>query len=170
MAEETPVLGRPTDYTKELADEICERVCIGESLRQISLLKNMPTERTIYRWLIKHDDFCHEYARAKEFQSDFHAEECLDIVDENRNDWVERENQRTHETYIALNEEAIGRARLRFEARKWLMGKMKPKKYGEMVNIDHTTNEKDINFSNTDAAFLGLMEQIVKFEKDSAGE
>lgn len=127
--------GRPTKYTPEIAEEICERICVGETPRQIALLKHMPEERTIYRWLIKYERFCQQYAQAKEFQADFHADECLDIVDDNRNDWVERENQRTGSTYIALNDEAIARSRLRFEARKWLMGKSKPKKYGDKLDL-----------------------------------
>ena len=61
----------------------------------------------------------------------------LEIADDGTNDWIERQNARSGETYIALNDEAISRSRLRVEARKWLMGKMKPKKYGDKIDVDH---------------------------------
>lgn len=131
-------IGRPSTYTVEIADEICERIAVGESVRQICLLENMPDDATFYRWLLKYDEFRDKYARAKEAQADRFNEELIEIADDSRNDWIERENKRTGETYIALNEEALGRAKLRVETRKWLMGKHKPKKYGDAVNLKHS--------------------------------
>lgn len=128
--------GRPSSYSVEIADEICERIALGESVRQICLLNDMPEERTFYRWLLNHDEFCQKYARAKEAQADRFNEELTEIADDGRNDWVERENQRTGSTFIALNEEAIARAKLRIETRKWLMGKHKPKKYGDKITSE----------------------------------
>lgn len=90
------------------------------------------------RWCLENDAFRDQYTRAKEQQADAFAEEMLDIVDDSRNDWVERENSRNGTTFVALNEEAISRARLRAETRKWLMGKMRPKKYGEKSSIELT--------------------------------
>lgn len=125
--------GRDSTYTDDIANEICERISLGESVRQICLLEHMPCHATVYNWLKKHPDFLDKYARAKEAQADFFAEELLEIADDGRNDWVEREYARGGGTYIALNEEAIVRSRVRIETRKWLMGKMKPKKYGEKI-------------------------------------
>ncbi len=133
--ESKPNVGRPTDYTQEIAEEICERLAVGESVRQITLLEHMPEERTVYRWLIKHEEFCQQYARAKEIQADRFNEELIDIADDGRNDWEERENKRGDGTYIALNDEAISRSKLRVETRKWLMGKHKPKKYGDSLSL-----------------------------------
>lgn len=123
-------MGRPSKYTQLLADEICQRIREGEPVRQICLLDHMPEQATFYRWLQDKADFREQYARAKEDQADTFAEELVDIADNSTNDWIERENQRG-EIYTAYNEEAVSRAKLRIEARKWLMGKMKPKKYGE---------------------------------------
>ena len=131
-------MGRPSKYTDELADEIFERIATGESVRQICLLDHMPDDRTFYRWLLKDDEFCRKYARAKEAQADRFNEELTEIADDSRNDWIERENARTGQTFVALNDEAIARAKLRVETRKWLMGKHKPKKYGDAVNLKHS--------------------------------
>jgi hypothetical protein len=131
-------IGRPTDFTNEIALEICERISAGESVRQICLLEHMPEERTVYRWLIKHDTFCQDYARAKALQATRFDEELLEIADDARNDWQERENARTGATFVALNEEAISRSKLRVETRKWLMSKHRPKKYGDKVEMEVT--------------------------------
>ena len=123
-------------YTDKVAKEICSLITQGESLRHISMIDGMPGKSTILRWLNEKEDFRDQYARAKKAQADAFAEEILDIVDDGRNDWIERENERTGQTHIVLNEQAIARARLRMDARKWLMGKMKPKKYGDKYNLD----------------------------------
>ena len=103
----------------------------GYTLRQISETKGMPNKSTICRWLASDNkEFQDQYAHAKEFQADMMAEEIIDIADDGANDWEERESKNGN-TFIALNGEHFGRSKIRIEARKWLMGKMKPKKYGD---------------------------------------
>lgn len=46
--------------------------------------------------------------------------------------------------YWQLNGEHVQRSRLRIETRKWLMAKMKPKKYGE--KLDMTSDGKPVSF------------------------
>ena len=125
--------GRPSSYTKEIGAKICALIAEGESLRHIEAHEGMPPKSTIMNWCLQHSDFLEQYTRAKEMQAEAFNEELIDIADDARNDWIEKENQKTGSTFIALNEEAISRARLRIETRKWLMGKMKPKKYGDKV-------------------------------------
>lgn len=138
--------GRPSSFTQEQADEICDRIMLGEPVRQIALLEHMPEERTIYRWLASNESFRQQYTRAKEEQAERFAEELLEIVDDGTNDWIERENERTGQKYMVQNTEAVGRSKLRYEARRWLMGKMKPKKYGD--NIDVTSKgERIVEFT-----------------------
>ena len=126
-----------TMYSPELSQKICGFIADGLSLRHIECIEGMPAKKTIMEWCIKHPEFSEQYAHAKEIQADAFAEELLDIVDDGRNDWIERESKKTGETYIALNEEAIARSRLRTDTRKWLMGKMKPKKYGDSNMVKH---------------------------------
>jgi hypothetical protein len=128
-------MARPTLYTEELATEICERISGGESLCQIVLLEHMPCEKTVYNWIDAHPEFLQKYTHAVDRRTDFWAEEIISIADDSRNDWVERENQRTHETYVAVNEEAIARARLRIDSRFRLMAKQAPKKYGDKLDV-----------------------------------
>jgi len=134
MSDTKKPAGRPSSFTQELADEICDRVIVGEPVRQIALLDHMPAEGTIYRWLVNIPSFQEQYTRAKEAQAERFAEELLEIADDGTNDWIERENERGR-VIKTIDQEAINRSRLRVEARKWLMGKMKPKKYGDHIDV-----------------------------------
>lgn len=42
--------GRPSSFSQEIADEICERLAKGEPLTEICLDEHMPAWRTVYDW------------------------------------------------------------------------------------------------------------------------
>ncbi|MEX3667997.1 hypothetical protein AB3X82_07315 [Paraburkholderia phenoliruptrix] len=75
----------------------------------------------------------HRYARAREAQADTLADEMLDIADDGRNDWMERLGRDDTPLGWTVNGEAVQRSRIRLDARKWLAGKIAPKKYGEKI-------------------------------------
>ncbi len=129
--------GRPSIFTDELADEICQRIAEGESLRSICRDERFPAQSTVFRWLTANKDFQEQYAHAREAQADFWADEIIEISDDGRNDTYETENgERT-------NQDVIARSRLRVDTRKWLMARMAPKKYGDKVTqeIDHKSSD-----------------------------
>lgn len=132
--------GRPSEYTQEIADKICEGVTLGDSIRTVCKPDHMPAISTFYRWLREHDEFQKQYARACEERTEAMSEDILDIADNGSNDWMEV--QYGDREFWKLNGEALQRSRLRVDTRKWLMAKMKPKKYGD--KIDMTTNGKDL--------------------------
>ena len=74
-------MGRPSDFTQELADVICERIADGESLRAICTDDNMPSTSTVCRWLAKDREFQEQYAHARELQADALFDDCLAIAD-----------------------------------------------------------------------------------------
>jgi hypothetical protein len=43
--------GRPSIRTREIENEICQRIAHGESLRHICLDPKMPCRDTFFRWL-----------------------------------------------------------------------------------------------------------------------
>lgn len=94
----------------------------------------MPDKATLFRWLREHADFRDQYARAKEDQAEVLGEEILDIADDGRNDWMDREFGKGNVVRV-VDPEAVQRSKLRVEARKWLMSKMKPKVYGDSTTI-----------------------------------
>lgn len=129
--------GRPSDYSAELTTTICTRLGLGESLREICRNEDMPSKTTVMRWLAQHQVFRDQYARARDAQADYYAEEIIEIADDGSNDWMERKNS-DGSTYEVENHEAINRSKLRVDTRKWLMARMAPKKYGDRITQEVT--------------------------------
>ena len=127
--------GRPSDYSLEIAKVICMRLGNGESLRQICASPGMPGKTSIMRWLEANLEFRDQYARARELQAEHWAEEIIEIADDSKNDFVERDGR------DALNAENINRSRLRVDTRKWLMARLAPKKYGDRVTTELIGNK-----------------------------
>lgn len=133
----TPTLmGRPCEFTQEIADRICVQVGEGNSLRTICAADDMPGAATVFRWLAKIDDFREQYAQAREHQMNALAEEIIDISDNGVNDWMEKHHG--DDVSWRENGEAINRSKLRVDTRKWLLSKLAPKKYGEKIGIEHS--------------------------------
>lgn len=127
----TKPTGRPSDYTDEMADAICERLCEGESLRSICRDEEMPSMSMVLRYVDRHSHFRDQYTRAMAVRAEKMAEEILDIADNGANDTYldDDGNKRT-------DHDVIARSRLRVDSRKWLASKLLPKKYGEKVTQD----------------------------------
>jgi len=128
--------GRPTDYSPDLADRICAAIADGDSLRTVCLADDMPDKSTVFRWLRLYPEFRDQYARAKDDSTDAIFDELLDIADDGINDymWVQYGKDVENGAWKE-NKEVTNRSRLRVDTRKWLMSKMKPKKYGEKVDV-----------------------------------
>lgn len=126
-------MARPSDYSAVVVDAICERLADGESLRAICLGDDMPDKATVFRWLAAHPEFRDQYASAREVQADSLFDEILDIADDGSNDWMERQDGEGGNLGWKENGEALRRSVLRVDARKWMAGKLQPKKYGEKV-------------------------------------
>jgi hypothetical protein len=123
-------MGRPTDYTEELAADICARLAEGQPLVKICGGDDMPATSTVYRWLNTHEDFRRLYTMAREDQADTIADEILKIADDTTGDTVVDEDGKA-----TTNWENVQRSKLRVDARKWLASKLKAKKYGDKVQV-----------------------------------
>lgn len=141
-------MGRPTLFTQDIADKICNRIAEGESLRAICEDEDLPEARTVHRWLYRFEEFCQQYARAREAQADFFAEEIIEIADDGSNDWMERYDKEGDCIGWQENGEALRRSSLRVDTRKWLMARMSPKKWGDKkeltgnLNVNNITDEQ----------------------------
>jgi hypothetical protein len=126
--------GRPPKYSLELAKKICDMIADGYTLRQIQKTEGMPTKTQILRWALdtRKPEFCDLYAKAMQVRLDRMAQEIVDICDDCTNDWMEREGK------TLVNNEAVNRARLRVDTRKWLLSKLAPQKYGDKQQIEHS--------------------------------
>jgi hypothetical protein len=88
----------------------------------------MPSYRTVMEWLDRYPDFARKYARARDIQIDLKAEEIVEIADDSSRDWItDADGNRL------VDHDHISRDRLRVDARKWIAGKLKPKKYGDKL-------------------------------------
>lgn len=131
------VLGRPCSFTQELGDRICEMLASGMSMRTACKEEDMPSMQTVFRWLRTNEAFCEQYTRAKAEAADALVEEMLDISDDGTNDWMEVHDKEGNAVGYKVNGEHVQRSRLRVETRKWIAAKLKPKKYGEKVDLNH---------------------------------
>jgi len=122
--------GRPSDYTDELADAICERIAGGESLRAICADGKMPCKASVMLWLRKEPSFQTSYAQARARQTEHMADEILEIADDSSQDTEYGENG------PKPNSEWIARSRLRVDARLKLMALLNPKKYGKKLALE----------------------------------
>ncbi|MGK9174118.1 ubiquitin carboxyl-hydrolase [Yokenella regensburgei] len=108
--------GRPSEYTSEVADDICALIASGESLLKVCKKQEMPDKSTVFRWLAVHEEFRDKYAKATEARADAIFEDMFDIADD-----------------VIPDSAEVAKARLRVDTRKWALARMNPRKYGDKV-------------------------------------
>jgi len=132
-------------YSQEEKDEkfnlIISEIENGSPLRKVLAIYDMPSSSTFYKWLEEKDEEGNlteeakektkRYARACEERADNLFEEILEIVDDGTNDVEEIDMDGI--VIEKVNHEHIQRSRLRYDARRWMIGKMNPKKYGDKI-------------------------------------
>jgi hypothetical protein len=123
-------IGRPSTYTAAKADAICTHIAHGKSLVSWCKEKGRPNYVTVMRWLDAHEEFRNNYARAREAQADYLAEEIVNISDDGLNDTYTDDKGN-----VLTNQDVIGRSRLRVDSRKWYASKLAPKKYGDKLAV-----------------------------------
>ena len=129
-------MARPSSYNEALAEAICERLAVGESLLKITKSEGFPGEGTVYRWLDANDSFREKYARAREMQAEHYAAEIIDLADspvEARKTVIKPDG--SEEITIG---DAVERTRVQIDARKWYASKVAPKKYGDKAQMELT--------------------------------
>lgn len=154
-------IGRPTKFTQKLGDIICEQLALGMSMRKVCASDDIPSMQTVFSWLRTNKEFLEQYTRAKQESADAMAEDLLDIADDGTNDWMTREGKDGSE-YEVVNSEVLQRSRLRIEARKWLMGKYKPKKYGDKLAVDQTS-EINVKHSYEDMTDAEINARLIDY-------
>jgi len=115
------VEGRPTDYTEELADDICNRIAEGNSMRKVLLDEELPCMTTVFRWLRTKPEFEQQYTRAKEESADSDQDKLDEIAEK-----------------VLTGEYEPQPARVAADIIKWSASKKKPKKYGDKIETVHS--------------------------------
>ena len=133
-----PQFGRPTGYSPELAQTICDKLADGQSLASICREEEIPTRATVYNWLETYPDFLDKYSRVRSvWQAESLADNVLDI---------------------SQTEDDPRKAQVQINAAIWVAGKLAPKKYGDTKHISmehtHTLDDKQL-----DARIAALVSQ-----------
>lgn len=106
------------DVNDDVMNTVCEAIASGKSLRS-QLAEHNITNGSFFRAIEANSAWAEQYTRAREAQADTLADEIVDIADDSAGD-----------TDPASR-------RLRVEARKWTAAKLRPKRWGDNVNINH---------------------------------
>jgi len=137
QTKEVTTMGRPSIYSDELANDICTRLGLGESLRKICLDEDMPSLRSVMYWLTTKPDFLQQYTRAREIQAETQFDELIDIVDQPPElSHITDKNGELVE--VKFDSSYVQWMKLRVDTRKWTAARMAPKKYGEQKQPEQT--------------------------------
>ncbi len=117
-------------WTADIEDEIFDRIAKGQAVRSICKDDWLPSERTFYKRLADDAEFTQRYVRGREAQADAIFEECLIIADSQEGDVIKVDG------VDQVNHDAIARAKLRIDTRKWMAGKLRPKVYGDRSIVE----------------------------------
>ena len=138
-------MGRPSDYSPEIADLICERLIESDyGLEDICRADDLPNVRTVFRWLKAHPDFRQQYALAREAQAEVQA-------------------GRGMKEALTAKDASLGR--LKLDARKWRAAHLAPKVYGSKVALTGGSDEDAplrMDLSVLDTEELERLEQLTR--------
>jgi hypothetical protein len=122
-------------YSEALAAEILEAVAV--SPRSVGWLvranPHWPSLATIHNWKHAYPEFRNAFAAARRMLADELAFETIEIADDSDGD-VKLIPRRDGSTYAMLDQEFVGRSKLKTEVRRWLAGKLAPEVYGERID------------------------------------
>lgn len=111
-------MGRPSLYSEQMADEICER-CLTRPIHQVAADTDMPSESAIYVWFKQYPAFLEKYTRACEIRAYRRSDEIDRITQDVRDGRLEPDQ-----------------ARVMIDAHKWQAGKENRKAFGDKVDVN----------------------------------
>jgi hypothetical protein len=146
-------MARPIKWTKEKKDKaidiIYNGMYNGQSCRSIidGADRNiLPSYRVFLKWIDEDKILSKHYTYMREVRAEKIFDEILTISDSQQNDIVDKDGVKT------VNHNVINRNRLQVDARKWILSKMNPKKYGDKQEVDIKANSV-IQYKNVSKQF-----------------
>src|SRR3954454_3708303 len=110
--------GRPSDYSMELANDICRQLTEGKSMLEICSRPEMPHVSNVYRWLQKHEGFRDRYVSAREQQAHTIADRAVAMA--------------LHGSTVITDPQV---AKVQLDAIKWTAARLAPRVYGHKADI-----------------------------------
>lgn len=129
-----------TPITEEIFKECCE-VTASSNMGLFNICTQMNISYRAMRYYMETTkEATAKYARAKEDQADFLADEMLEISDDSSSDVLRVKKVVDQETGKEIflqeeNKEFTNRSKLRVDTRKWIAARLKPKKYGDKIDV-----------------------------------
>ena len=130
-----------TKQKQKIFDNICNNVVKNKISFNKAIEESEITLMTFYKWLIKSESFKEIYKYAREIRSDVLFEEIIEIAD------TTEEGTKTKDTpkgVITETGDMTDHRRLKIDARKWVVSKMNPKKYGDKPGADDDGVDNEI--------------------------
>lgn len=145
--------GRISTFTQAIADEICERISLGETLEDICDDEHMPASRTVRDWREKHAAFAAAFARARDYGHEVIAARSMAVA----------------RGKAGFSTGDVQRDKLIIETDLKLLSKWDPKKYGDRLeaHVDHAVTIKVVKLDALPGDGAKLVEG--KVESDDEG-
>lgn len=131
------------DEKQKIIQSICDNVVENKVSFNKAVDESEITLTSFYTWIANNKDFEKLYNYARIVRSDILFEEIIDISDETEEGVVIKE---TPNGTVIERGDMIRHRQLKIDARKWVVSKMQPKKYGD--KLDLTTDGEKINQPN----------------------
>ena len=112
---------------EKIFNDICEDVVNNKMSFNKAIDKSNITFNTFYVWLRDNESFQKKYNYARDMRSDVLFEEIIEIADTTENGVKIKD---TPKGLITETGDMTDHRRLKIDARKWVVARMNPKKYG----------------------------------------
>jgi hypothetical protein len=151
-----PKTGRPSMFTEELAEYICDR--IASSPKSVKTLcaedDRMPDQCSINLWCWKYPTFFLQYQLAKSQQAHWMADDCEEIAKEVDYITDQQGTQRVDPGFIASR-------RLMVDTKKWHASKLAPTVFGDRKAVEALQGENE----SIKAELMALKLQLAEVNK-----
>ena len=124
--------GRPVVYgiDNPCWQKLCEQISEGKSLSTAIKSEGMPSYQLVMLMLRNNPEFRTMYEKAVESRADRLAEEIIELADQQIPDGLEG----------PMASAWVQQKRMQVDARKWVASKLKPKTYGDRIDVAVTDN------------------------------
>jgi hypothetical protein len=149
-------MGRPSTFTDEIFETICNRLENGEVLRAICADDAMPDRSTVIRWITNDDGKRRRYDLARQACVEYWSDEIIQIATDGSHDTIIDERGR-----VKCDHEFVARSRLRIDTIKFLMTKINPLKWGDKLPEAAAARQMEIEAQNQQAE----QNQIIRIDR-----
>jgi hypothetical protein len=109
--------GRPSTFSQEIADRICDLMVDGKDMQEICKMDDMPSRATVLRWQNQHPEFDAQCVRAREALAEFELQKLKELADN-------------------CTEKNVNSTRVKLNHFQWRVMKIAPRVYGERTRTE----------------------------------